>query len=123
MSLKSSPIAYTLVPAIGFAALLYLGGTQYLGAPPALAYFLAINVVAYPVWAIDKRQSKAGGFRIPEWTLHLLSLAGGGVGGVIAMKTLRHKTRKKIFSLFHPALAGLSVAALGWVLMGMPGLE
>lgn len=123
MSLRSNPVATTIVPTIGLAALLYVGAEHYLGAPPALAYFLAINLAAFPVWALDKRQAKKGGFRIPEWTLHLISLAGGGVGAVIAMRKLRHKTRKRIFALVHPALAALSVAALGWALMGMPGLS
>lgn len=122
MSLRSSPIRSTVVPTIAVAALLHLGAARYLGAPPAVAYFLAINLAACPLWAIDKRQARKGGFRIPEWTLHLVSLAGGGVGAVVAMRTLRHKTRKRAFSLVHPALAALSVAALGWALMGPPGL-
>lgn len=122
MSLRSSPIKSTVVPTIVLAALLYLGATRHLGAPPAIAYFLAVNLAACPLWAIDKRQAKKGGFRIPEWTLHLVSLAGGGVGAVVAMRTLRHKTRKRTFSLIHPALAAVSVVALGWALMGPPGL-
>lgn len=122
MNLRASPIRSTIVPAIFLASLLFMGARSYLGASPAVAYFLAINLAAYPLWAIDKRQAKAGGFRVPEWTLHLVSLAGGGVGAVIAMRTLRHKTRKRVFSLVHPALAALSVAALAWALMGMPGL-
>ncbi|MEE2940268.1 MAG: DUF1294 domain-containing protein [Planctomycetota bacterium] len=122
MSLRSSPIRSTIAPAVVLAVFLYLGATRYLGAPPSIAYFLAVNLAAYPLWAIDKRQARTGGFRVPEWTLHLVSLAGGGVGAVVAMRTLRHKTQKRIFSLVHPALAALSVAALGWALMGMPGL-
>ena len=122
MNLRASPIRSTIVPAVFLASLLYMGARHYLGAPPALAYFLAINLAAFPLWAIDKRQARKGGFRVPEWTLHLVSLAGGGVGAVIAMRTLRHKTQKRVFSLVHPALAALSVAALGWALMGVPGL-
>lgn len=122
MNLRASPIRSTIVPAILVASLLFMGARHYLGASPALAYFLAINLAAFPLWAIDKRQARKGGFRVPEWTLHLVSLAGGGVGAVIAMRTLRHKTQKRVFSLVHPALAALSVAALGWALMGMPGL-
>jgi len=118
MSLRSSPIAYTLVPAMGVGALLYMAVDHYLGAPPALSAYLAVNVVTYPVWAIDKRQAKKGGFRVPEWTLHLLSMLGGGVAAVIAMRTLRHKTRKRVFKFLHPLLAALGVAALGWALMG-----
>lgn len=121
MSLRSSPVRSTVVPAIVLAGLLHLGARRYLGASPAVAYFLAINLTAYPLWAIDKRQARKSGFRVPEWTLHLVSLAGGGVGAVVAMRTLRHKTKKRAFSLVHPALAALSVAALGLALMGTPG--
>lgn len=118
MSLRSSPISYTLIPAVGVGALLFMAADRYLGAPPALSAYLAVNAVTYPVWAIDKRQAKKGGFRIPEWTLHLLSMIGGGVAAVVAMRTLRHKTRKPIFKIAHPLLAALGVAALGWALMG-----
>lgn len=117
MSLRSSPIAYTMVPAVGVGALLYIAADHYLGAPAALSAFLAINAVTYPIWAIDKRQAKNGGFRVPEWTLHLLSMIGGGVAAVLAMRTLRHKTRKPVFKILHPLLAALGVAALGWALM------
>ncbi len=122
MNLRASPIRSTIVLTMVLASLLFMGARQYLRASPALAYFLAINVAAYPLWAVDKRQARRGDFRVPEWTLHLVSLAGGGVGAVVAMRTLRHKTRKRAFSLVHPALAALSVAALGWALMGTPGL-
>ena len=116
MSLRSSPIAYTLAPAIGVGALLYMAAGRYLGSGPEVSAYLAINAVTYPVWAIDKRQAKKGKFRVPEWTLHLLSMLGGGVGAVLAMRTLRHKTRKPIFRFGHPLLAALGVAALGWAL-------
>lgn len=118
MSLRSSPVASTLAPAVGLAALVFLGLRHWTGAPVVVAYWVAINLVAYPVWWVDKRQAKRGGFRVPEWTLHLLSLAGGGVGGVLAMRTLRHKTRKRVFRFGQPLLAAAGVAALGWALMG-----
>jgi len=122
MNLRASPIRSTIVPAMVLASLLFMGARHYLRASPALAYFLAINVAAYPLWAVDKHQARRGGFRVPEWTLHLVSIAGGGVGAVVAMRTLRHKTQKRVFFMVHPALAALSVAALSWALMGMPGL-
>ena len=114
MNLRASPIRSTIVPAVFLASLLFMGARHYLGAPPALAYFLAINLAAFPLWAIDKRQARKGGFRVPEWTLHLVSLAGGGVGAVIAMRTLRHKTQKAAFRIGQPLLLLVSAGALGW---------
>lgn len=117
MSLRSSPIATTLAPIVGFAALGVWMAQKYTDIDLGLAYFVSINLVTYPVWYIDKRQAKKGGFRIPEWTLHALSIAGGGLAAIVAMRRIRHKTRKRVFSVVHPMLAIIGICALAWWLL------
>lgn len=58
---------------------------------------VAINGATFALFAIDKRQARSGGRRIPERTLLLMAAMGGSVGAVTAQQVLRHKTRKQPF--------------------------
>lgn len=116
MSLRAHPVRYTLLPALVLAAAGTWALEKYATIDRAVGWWLTINLITYPVWWIDKRQAGRGGFRVPEWTLHLLSLLGGGFGGVLAMQTLRHKTQKPMFRIVHPILAVLGAGAAGWYL-------
>ena len=117
MGLRANPVRFTLVPAIALGAAGVALAQHFGDVDPAIGWFAGINLGTYPTWWVDKRQAKNDGFRVPEWTLHGLSLLGGGVAAVLAMRTLRHKTRKRVFKVAHPAMAALGVAALGWWLM------
>ena len=114
MSLRSHPVRYTLVPALLIAIAIGWVAHKYIGVTLLLGWWIGVNVVTYPVWWLDKRQSRREGFRVPEWTLHLLALLGGGLAGVLAMQSLRHKTRKAAFRLGQPLLLLLSAIAMGW---------
>lgn len=57
----------------------------------------AINVVTLLIYGFDKFKAKVGGWRIPESTLIVLGLIGGGIGGLIGMFIFRHKTKKNLF--------------------------
>lgn len=43
-------------------------------------YLLAINVVTFIVYGIDKYKAKKAKWRIPEATLLLLAVLGGSIG-------------------------------------------
>ena len=77
-----------------------------------LAYLALVNVIAFAVFLIDKRQARRGGFRLSERSLLLLSLLGGSVGAFAAMQIARHKTNKLSFRLPFQATVALQVAAL-----------
>lgn len=76
-------------------------------------YLIIINIVAFIVYAWDKRKAKKGVWRTPESTLLLLAAVGGSVGALLAMYMLRHKTNHKKFFLGVPAIliAQLAIAA------------
>lgn len=67
-----------------------------------LTYLLTINVITFFLFGADKSMARAGNNRIPERTLLLLSLAGGGIGGLAGMKIFRHKTKKSLFYIGVP---------------------
>jgi uncharacterized membrane protein YsdA (DUF1294 family) len=82
----------------------------------AAAYAL-LSAAAFLLYARDKAAARANRSRVPERTLHLLALAGGWPGALVAQRTLRHKTRKRPFRLRFLATVILNSAALlAWLL-------
>lgn len=60
------------------------------------------------MWS-DKRRAKWGKWRIPENTLLLVTIIGGGIGTIAGMYTFRHKTKKLKFTVGLPAIFILEV--------------
>ena len=83
-----------------------------------LCAVLLLNLLTAASFWIDKRRARAGGWRIPESTILLLSFLGGWPGGLLASQVLRHKTRKVSFRVkFWAVVAlqlGLVVGATRW---------
>ncbi|MGI9015122.1 MAG: DUF1294 domain-containing protein [Phycisphaerales bacterium] len=63
----------------------------------ALCLYAAISVATFLVYWRDKRAARRGRQRVPERTLHMMSLAGGWAGAITAMHMFRHKTRTRRF--------------------------
>ena len=74
------------------------------------AYLLAINVITFAVFCLDKKRAIDRGSRFPEATLLGLSLAGGVLGGIAGMRVAHHKTSKWYFAVGLPAFIILHVA-------------
>ena len=62
-----------------------------------LAFYVAISLVTFIMYYADKSAAKNGAWRVPESSLHFISLAGGWPGALIAQQWLRHKSRKQPF--------------------------
>lgn len=75
-------------------------------------YLLAVNVLTFIVFGVDKWKAQRGRWRVPEATLMGLAALGGSVGAWLAMQLFRHKTQKKKFRYGVPALFVLQVAAV-----------
>lgn len=69
-----------------------------------IIYFIIINLFTFFVMWIDKNRAKKGKWRVPENTLLLLVLLGGGVGGIAGMYLFRHKTQKAKFVIGFPII-------------------
>ncbi len=79
--------------------------------PALLPVYAGASLVAFIAYAIDKSAARAGRWRTAEKTLHLLALAGGWPGALLAQQLLRHKTNKPAFIAVFWTTVAINVAA------------
>ena len=80
--------------------------------PWYIGWLATCTVVTAGAFAYDKRTARRGGWRVPERRLQLLTFVGGGVGALLAMVVLRHKTRHRSFWVATTAAVALHTFAL-----------
>lgn len=81
-------------------------------------YLLIINLIGFLAMGIDKRRAKLMKWRIPEKTLFLITLFGGGIGTIAGMYTFRHKTKKKYFTIGLPAILIIEIICIIYFIFG-----
>lgn len=83
------------------------------------AVLVVCNLVSFLLMKRDKESAKKGARRVPEKTLFLACGLFGGLGGVLGMQLLRHKTQHWYFKLFFPLMLVVQIAllVLGGVLL------
>ena len=84
-----------------------------------LIYMTVMSMTAFAAFGVDKYKAIAGKWRIPERTLFLLALLGGGVGAFLGMKFFHHKTLHPKFILGIPAIMAVQLILTGWFLWKM----
>lgn len=89
------------------------------GASWVLAPYALMSVVTFTVYAADKSAARRGAQRVPESTLHVLSLLGGWPGALAAQQMLRHKTRKQPFRAVFWATVAINCLVLAWALIAL----
>ncbi|MBR2384194.1 MAG: DUF1294 domain-containing protein [Clostridia bacterium] len=62
-----------------------------------LIYIATLSFVTYLIYTIDKAKAQKGKWRISEKALLTLSIIGGASGGLLAMFSIRHKTKHWYF--------------------------
>ena len=82
-------------------------------------YLLAINVVTFIVYGIDKYKAKKAKWRIPEATLLLRAVLGGSIGAWMGMKVWHHKTMHKKFKYGIPAILLIQIALMAYLHMNL----
>jgi uncharacterized membrane protein YsdA (DUF1294 family) len=78
-------------------------------------YLIAVNIVTFFVYGIDKYKAQHAKWRIPEATLLLLAVVGGSIGAWCGMKAWHHKTMHRKFKYGVPAIFILQVALAVWI--------
>ena len=80
-----------------------------------LVYLIAINVVTFFMYGIDKWKAKKSKWRITEATLLSLAALGGSLGAWLGMKVWHHKTMHKKFKYGVPAIIILQFVLIGFL--------
>ena len=81
-------------------------------------YLIIINIIGFFVMGIDKKRAKMMEWRIPEKTIFLITLFGGGIGTITGMYTFRHKTKKKYFTIGLPSILIVEIISVIYFIFG-----
>ncbi|MCD1278791.1 DUF1294 domain-containing protein [Psychrobacter sp. CCUG 69069] len=103
---------------IGFYGVLILLAVTHKLSWLVIAWYAALGVITYAMYAKDKAAAQSGDWRTPESTLHLLSALGGWVGAMVAQTYLRHKSQKPEFRLTYYLTVVINMAGLLFILAG-----
>lgn len=86
--------------------------TKYL-----IIYLAAINLLSFALFGIDKSKAKRGKWRIPEKTLFITAILGGSIGALLGMRTFRHKTKHKTFTIGIPTILIIQIALAAYLIL------
>ena len=75
----------------------------------AVIYLIVINILGFLVMGLDKHKAKMAERRIPENTLFMFTILGGGVGTIAGMYVFHHKTKKMKFKVGLPLILILEI--------------
>ncbi|MBR5310845.1 MAG: DUF1294 domain-containing protein [Oscillospiraceae bacterium] len=82
-----------------------------------IAYYIAVNIVAFLMYGADKFFAKKDMWRISEKALLGIAAIGGAFGAFAGMEVFRHKTKHAKFKITVPVLmaahAGILLYLLG----------
>jgi uncharacterized membrane protein YsdA (DUF1294 family) len=104
--------------AFAWSFLLFVGAAALAGRLPVaiVATYGIASTVAFLAYARDKSAAQRGQWRTRERSLHLLGIAGGWPGALLAQRVLRHKSRKKSFRVAFWGTVCANCGALAWLL-------
>jgi uncharacterized membrane protein YsdA (DUF1294 family)/cold shock CspA family protein len=107
----------SLIAAGGFLVL--VGVFVLIGKLPALilGLYLGISAIVFITYWLDKSAARNNQRRTPEIRLHVLALAGGWPGALLAQKILRHKSKKESFQAAFKFTVAVNCGVLGWLLL------
>ncbi|MFW2438548.1 MAG: DUF1294 domain-containing protein [Arenicellales bacterium] len=103
---------------LGIVAVFVLAGRL---PPLVLALYTGASLLTFIIYAVDKTAARKGAWRTPESTLHMLSLAGGWPGALVAQEKLRHKSSKPSFRSVFWMTVLLNCGVFIWLLTSAGG--
>lgn len=112
---RRGPQAWTVLDVLSIGTLvtvLLLGLLVWEMPSWVLVLYGGMSAAAGLLYWSDKRNATTGGWRTPESTLHVVALAGGWPGAIIAQRWLRHKTLKSSFRIVFWSTVALNLLAL-----------
>ena len=81
-----------------------------------ICYLLAVNIVTFILYGIDKYKAKKGKWRISEATLLTMAAIGGSIGAWAGMRLWHHKTMHKKFKYGIPVIIIMQIALAVYLL-------
>lgn len=67
-----------------------------------MIYIILINIFTFCLYGVDKQKARKKKWRISEITLLFVTLLGGSLGAILAMKIFHHKTKHCKFKILVP---------------------
>jgi len=118
---QSGLLAPIAVAAVFFAV---LAGFFLLGRLPValLLAYVCVSVMLFVMYGADKAAAERNTWRTSEAQLHILALACGWPGALVAQRVFRHKTRKQPFRAIFWCTVVINCGTLAWFLAGFPGV-
>ncbi len=108
--MKRSVWIYTVL-GVGLAVWLATGFQSRLSVHPYVTWIAGFSFIAWAFYAWDKRTAELKkllrGWRVPEFTLNLLTILGGFPGAWVGRAMFNHKTNTKR----HPAILAILIAS------------
>ena len=80
-----------------------------------ICYLLAVNIVTFLLYGIDKYKTKKGKWRISEATLLTMAAIGGSIGAWAGMRLWHHKTMHKKFKYGIPLILIMQIALVAYL--------
>lgn len=78
--------------------------------------WVVVNVIGFIIMGVDKSRAIHKQWRVPEKTLFLVALIGGGVGSTFGMHMFRHKTKHWYFRYGFPLIAIAQLIIGKWIM-------
>lgn len=79
------------------------------------AWLILWSLVAFIAMGMDKSRARKGRWRVPEATLFLFALLGGGLGATLGMHVFHHKTKHWYFRWGLPLILLVQLALVVWL--------
>ena len=89
-----------------------------IGIKNIVLYIFIINILGLLAMGLDKLKAKHGSWRIPENTLFMFTILGGGIGTIAGIYLFRHKTRKLKFTIGMPLILILEIIIIVYFSLG-----
>ena len=113
---RQKRISPSLTGAAVFMVIVFLAAFSARIPPLVFGLYVVACPLAFIMYAVDKSAARKGASRTPENTLHMISLAGGWPGALVAQQTFRHKTQKQSFRSVFWLTVLVNTGAFLWLL-------
>ncbi len=90
---------------------------EIIGLKNVIIYLIIINILGFLAMGLDKMKAKRGSWRIPENTLLMFTILGGGIGTIAGIYVFRHKTKKPKFTVGMPVILILEIILVVYLMI------